>query len=92
MVKALDRAWNEYNDVVQRYALERFMKIVKPWLVKNRCSFLAGNGTWLIFDNEKDYYEEALPKFILDELTTEIPGMPGNSLGSIMPDYRETDQ
>jgi len=101
MANPMEKAWDEYCDLVDAYAEEIFEKHVKPWLVKNHCIFLAGNGTWYLSKVSKNGVETELfepetfgrtcPKEIAKWLNMEIPGMHWNVLGSMMPDYRQTE-
>jgi len=85
-------AWDEYNKVVDAYAVERFESVVKPWLIRHDYNFLAGNGTWYVFDKNGDAVDPdygAIPIRVLVALETEVPGLPANDLGSLMPDFRQ---
>lgn len=88
----LEKKWQEYNADVDYIALTVFHKQVKPYLQKHNYHFLAGNGTYFIWEmvDNKNVAKDPdidLPKWLYDILEQEIPGMYANSLGTIMPDY-----
>jgi hypothetical protein len=89
--KELDKEYTNYCNRIEAIAARWFEKMIKPYLMKNRYHFLAGNGTWLI-TKEKDgrvlhyLYTEDISTRIAEILNTPIPGM-GQDLGSYMPDF-----
>ena len=96
----LDVAWDYYNRIVDEYAEKIFNEHIKPYMIKHNYTFSSGMGVWAVFKNnpkhngEREIYKynllldsDELPKYITKWLDMEIPGMPANSLGTIMPSY-----
>lgn len=88
----LERAWDDYLALVDDYAAKIFEKYIKPWMIKNRCIFLVGNGTWYLEKRSKSGKEimldcDTVPDFIGKWLNMPIPGLDYNTLGTMMPDY-----
>lgn len=83
----LERQFKKYAEQVDLIATHEFNRLVKPYLIKHGYSFFVGMGTYLILNGSIQIDSDDLPKTIQDILNTEIPGMPGNSLGSLMPEY-----
>ena len=91
----LNKGWEKYDALTDTVSEMAFAEVVRPFCVKRGLRFLAGNGTyWIgcesgsgqsIYPWEVEDDEEF--QAIFDLLDTEIPGMPANSLGTIMPDY-----
>ena len=94
MRNPIEKAFNEYENKVFQYAKEQFEKVIKPYCQKHELQFLAGNGTYYLGANKHRQNNgylgldiDKLPKKIRETLQMEIPGMPGNDLGTLMPDY-----
>ncbi len=92
----LDKAWKDYNKVIENYAQERFNAVVKPYLDKHHYSLYTGNGTYLIYDKNRphDYIdpEYDLPKRVYNTLEIEVPGYEyAQSLAGFMSDYVPDD-
>ncbi len=91
---SLERYWDEYAEHVQARANIVLTSVVAPFLRKRGWKILCGNGDYHFFDeNGKgitkfDQYDreenDPLLKAIVELLNTEIPGMPSDSLGTIM--------
>jgi len=84
----IDKLWEEYCEAVEKHAEQVFKKIVLPWLKRNKYSFTASMGVWLVenADGEAIYEQYIKSERVLDALTTEIPGF-SHDLGSMMPSY-----
>ena len=92
----LEALWTAHERDVFKYANEQFEKYVKPYCKKNDYEFFAGNGTWWLTDWGK-LLDEVADEVLSDEnhplyeiLTEPVPGMAGNDVGSLMPDYRRS--
>ncbi len=91
----IEKAWEAYWHIVDDYARQQFEQVVKPWLKRKGYDFVAGNGTWVVSkDNPRNRAygydlidEDQIPQKVLAVLQYEVPGYPGNDLGSLMPDY-----
>ena len=92
-MRRLDKLWERYQTQVYEYCKEQFEEYVKPYCVRHSCRFNTGNGTFYLsnwgklWNDELDEViaEEEHPLF--DILCEDIPGMPGNNVGSLMPEY-----
>lgn len=88
----LENLWDNYMLAVDKYAEKQFYLKIKPWLLENNLRFLSGMGTYWIGKNIKNSQQmledDEIPEDIRDILEEEILGMPANTLGTIMPDYR----
>ena len=84
----LEKEYSDYCNKVYKFAENKFDEIIKPYLIKHGYKFLSGNGIYFIKDKRGIQIDhEDLPKYIYDLLSMEIPGMEGNDLGSLMPDF-----
>lgn len=98
----LEKYWDEYSKKVYDHLEFEFTEKVKPYLEKWHLTFVSGNGGYSIhytdktpqryINDHKGYYKgsidpESLPTWLYKILSTEIPGMPSNDAGSLMPDY-----
>jgi hypothetical protein len=94
--------WERFVGKMEEKARSVFHAIVKPFCRKRRWRFIAGNGTWSFFP--PNHRAVACPgdwscddvelESVCDLLRTEIPGMPANDIGSMMPsceDYTEEE-
>lgn len=104
----LEKKFNKYGEEVFAYAEHVFKEKIIPYLEKYNLEFLAGNGTfWIGYTNETPkwfvtkYFSGAgtwsidvdkIDSRISKILQSEIPGMSGNDLGSIMPCYPESNK
>lgn len=87
--KILERAFDRYSESVYRLARNEFYRAIKPFMEKKGYRFIAGMGDWMIAKDGIHLYdkEKYIPKRLLKILDQDIPGMPANSLGTLMPDY-----
>lgn len=87
--KRLQKAWNDYNEIVNGVAKDLFNQKILPYLKKHNYYFISGNGTFYIGSLKTNYDVDIdkLPKKIYGILQMEVEGMYGNCLGSLMPDY-----
>lgn len=86
--KQLDRAFDEYMEVVFAVADARRNDCVVPYCQKNDLSFLAGNGEYyFIKRGGKHIPIDDLPKHVRDVVDMEVPGLRTNSLGTLMTNY-----
>lgn len=70
--------WDKYLNNVYRIA-ETSMDEVKAYCEETGRKLFAGGGEWFLGGQ--------LPNELLDLLSQEVPGLPANDLGSLMPDY-----
>jgi len=91
--KNLETEFEWYAAKAEQKARMVFQTIVKPYCKKKKLRFLAGNGAWAFFANNESAYFEDHPfedteewETLMSLLTMEVPGMPGNGLGTLMPD------
>lgn len=91
---AKDFAW--YEGKADQVARRAFQEHVKPFCRNRGWRFLAGNGTWAFYlPSERGIGDpDDLPgdeewAEICDLLSTDIPGLRANDLGSLMPDCRD---
>ena len=91
MNECLKQIWGDYLDAVYAYAVLKFEKVVLPWLEEKGYDFLAGNGEWYV-ESVSWYINPNIPKEILNILQTEVPGLPANDLGSLMPSYKHSEK
>lgn len=94
----LEKLWDRYQAQVCEYCKEQFEEYVKPYCVKHDYEFTTGNGTWFIQD-WTDWCDAEIEGVNPDDihplykiLTEEIPGMPDNDVGSLMPSHRRTNE
>lgn len=92
----LKKNFDWYEAQADQVARIVFVEHVKPFCRKRGWRFLAGNGAWSLHPlNESGLYaKEDLPDdeewiALCELLNTEVPGFPGNDLGSIMPDFKD---
>lgn len=93
--KPLTEAWEAYTEKVDAYANHCFDTIVLPFCKKRGYEFCAGNGSWWIGApdsqrpsmDEGDAANDSEFAEILECLQALPCGLPGNDLGSLMPDY-----
>ena len=106
MTKHTDRIeslWNLYCRDVQKVINELQSTIINPWLEHMGYYMICGNGDYFVgwdipdpksgeweHGKTKIFNEADLPKYIRDILELEIPGMPGNSAGTLMTNYKAT--
>jgi hypothetical protein len=87
----LESAFSQYDRKVQEIANRIFEIRIKPWLKASNYCFAAGNGTFVVYDNDlgivRGYVDTELYPQIDQILNLEVPGFPGNSFGSLMPDF-----
>jgi len=88
----LTEACKRYEDAVFDVANTIFSQHIEPFCRRRRWQFVAGNGTWFLGAKcskasarwEIPDDDEELQR-VCSMLETEIPGMPANDLGSLMP-------
>jgi len=106
--KHIQNMFEKYSNEVFAYAEEVFNEKITPYLDKYHLNFIAGNGTfWMGYTDETPkwfitkYFSGAgawsididkIDSRIRQVLQSEIEGMPGNDLGSIMPSYPERNK
>lgn len=100
-MKRLDKLWDRYRAQVYQYCKEQFEEYVEPYCQQHDCEFLAGGGTFVSFiltlpgvlfndGTYQDIVDELGEEHPLYEVLIEdIPGMPMNCVGSLMPNYRK---
>jgi hypothetical protein len=99
--KSLDRAWSNYDDRVVQKAKLAFHRIIKPFCMARNWHFYSGMGAWTFSKagvNPLHSDDHLRAKFERDgvfaniaELLDMTPeGFPSNSIGSMMPEWKET--
>lgn len=89
--QGLEASFNRYQQEVLEQAQQVFEAWVKPFCKKNNLKFIAGMGTYWIGTKEgvwdrNDMRDNEEFQAVSDYLDLDVPGLPANSLGSLMPD------
>lgn len=82
--KQIDVAWAVYQREIERVADSILATKVEPYFKRHSIAFINGMGTYYLSRDGVDIYHESLPKWLQDILEMRIPGMPADSLGSLM--------
>jgi hypothetical protein len=92
--KKLQASFDNHRQLVNQIAAVAFEQVIKPFCIARGFRFIAGNGDWSIGppDEESwyawDHKDDTEWQEIAAILNLEVPGMPANDLGSLMPEYR----
>jgi hypothetical protein len=89
--KRIEMDFAAYMAVADALAARAFVEVIQPWLKKNKYHMLVGNGTYYVYYKQggRDIYVDLdnAPAYIRDVMQLDVPGMPGNDLGTCMPDF-----
>lgn len=83
----INKYWEKYSNEILAIASQRFEATVKPFCKKKGFIFLSGNCDWYILGKDMKAREDEVPAYITELLDQEVPGMPTESLGTLMPCY-----
>lgn len=88
-VKRIDAAWAVYQQEIEYIADCMVDTKVGSYSKEHEIEFVCGMGTYYLSRRGKGVDPEVLPKWLRDILDCEIPGMPADSLGTIMDTERK---
>lgn len=91
--KLMEQAEIDYYNTIDKIAKQALEECVKPYCLKNKLDFCAGNGTYLFsFVSERNIHYPyssiiTLPKTLQDIMEINCINS-ANGLGSLMPDFK----
>ena len=92
--KELDLVYASFIRQIEAIANREFEAVIKPWLIKKGYSFLAGNGTYVIWDPfgpdspfAPNVDNDKLPAHIMAVLQADTNERGNGELGLWMPDF-----
>jgi hypothetical protein len=80
----VDAAWSAYNEAIDAIARDVRTAVVDPYFQRYGVEFLNGMGTYYLERHGETLDPEDLAMWVRNLLDLEIPGMPADSLGTIM--------